>query len=102
MPACFQSLPGVLRSPLTFVLQDVLCVGKHAGESATEKQTQRCCPHKQEDNAGGENQEQEEGYQDSNLQATSTESAGGQMLNYNKVSIMEAAVSIINKSYSTG
>lgn len=62
------------KSLLTFVLQDVLSVGKHAGESAAEKQTQRCCSHKQEDNTVGENQEQEEGYQDSDLWTTNTES----------------------------
>lgn len=54
-------------SQLTSVLQDVLGVGEHAGEGAAEEQPQRCRPHKQEDNTVGENQEQEEGYQDSNL-----------------------------------
>lgn len=75
-PTCFQSLPSVPKPLLTFVLQDVLGVGEHAGERAAEKQPQRCRPHKQEDNAVGENQEQEEGYQDSNLQTTHPESVG--------------------------
>lgn len=52
---------------LTFVLQDVLGVGQHAGEGAAEEQPQGCCPHEQENHAGGENQEQQEGDEDPDL-----------------------------------
>lgn len=56
---------------LTFVLQDVLGVGQHAGEGAAEEQPQGCRAHKQENHAGGENQEQQEGDEDPDLRAAS-------------------------------
>lgn len=44
----------------TFVLQNVLGVGQHAGEGATEEQAQAGRPHEQEDDVVGENEKHEE------------------------------------------
>lgn len=53
--ACFCVPP-----PLTFVLEDVLRVGQHAGEGATQKQPEACGPHEQEDDIVGENKQEQE------------------------------------------
>lgn len=53
--------------PLTFVLEDVLSVGQHTGEGATQKQPQACGPHEQEDDIVGENQQQQECHHHSHL-----------------------------------
>lgn len=52
---------------LTFILEDVLGVGQHTGEGATEKQPQACGPHKQEDDIVGEDKQHQEGHHHSHL-----------------------------------
>lgn len=52
---------------LTFVLEDVLSVGQHTGEGATQKQPQACGPHEQEDDIVGENKQQQECHHHSHL-----------------------------------
>lgn len=53
--------------PLTFVLQNVLSVGQHAGKGATEEQAQAGCPHEQEDDVVGENEKHQERHHHANL-----------------------------------
>lgn len=53
--------------PLTFVLKDVLGVGQHTGEGATQKQPQACGPHEQEDDIVGKNKQQQECHHHSHL-----------------------------------
>lgn len=52
--------PNPRCPPLTFVLEDVLGVGQHAGEGATQEQAQTCCPREQEDDVVGENKQEQE------------------------------------------
>lgn len=62
-----EPLFAVILCTLTFVLQDVLSVGQHAGEGATEEQAQTGCPHKQEDHVVGEDKEHQERHQHADL-----------------------------------
>lgn len=57
----------VFLPTLTFILEDVLGVGQHTGEGATEKQPQACGPHKQEDDIVGEDKQHQEGHHHSHL-----------------------------------
>lgn len=52
---------------LTFILEDVLSVGQHTGEGATQKQPQACGPHKQEDDIVGEDKQHQECHHHSHL-----------------------------------
>ena len=66
-PAKGGTLFALRPSTPTFVLQNVLSVGQHAGEGATEEQAQAGCPHEQEDDVVGENEKHEERHHHAHL-----------------------------------